>query len=129
MRINKKWLLVDDDQRDIDFIGKAISVPYDQALNLKTANLLMRSNSYAACIIDYRFARGEMTGLDLVAAIRDELPHMPIIMVSNSNGKTLAGEAGERGADAFIAKSGNAKAMGTLLHDAVTIAAIRRSKQ
>jgi len=103
-----KVLVVDNDQRILEASKALIDrLGHDAAVAASIAEALSSSRYVDAVLADYRLDNGE-DGLTLLAAIRDERPDVPAIIISAEDGEELRKQAARLGVR-VLAKPASAK--------------------
>lgn len=101
-------LIADDDEGDRRLIRRTIrssglNCDVAEAFDLAGALQSCSSVSYDCAIIDYRMPGGD--GLKGIVALREMLPHLPIIMATGQGDELIASEAIKLGAADYVPKS------------------------
>ncbi|MCD2173127.1 sensor histidine kinase [Rhizobium sp. C4] len=103
-----RLLIADDDDGDRMQLRRLIRAcglvcEIDDAMDLKEAEAACAAHLYDCAIIDYRMPGGN--GLKGIVALRDQHPHLPIIMVTGQGDELIASEAIKLGAADYVPKS------------------------
>ncbi len=103
-----RLLIADDDDGDRMQLRRLIRAcglvcEIDEALDLRDAEAACAARAYDCAIIDYRMPGGN--GLKGIVALREQHPHLPIIMVTGQGDELIATEAIKLGAADYVPKS------------------------
>jgi PAS domain S-box-containing protein len=94
------------------------------ALSAREALERIRTGTFDVVIADYQMA--DITGLDLLRIIRNDLSDMPFIIFTGKGREEVVIEAYERGVDFYVQKGGDAKAQYAELIHKIEIAVENR---
>jgi DNA-binding NtrC family response regulator len=100
----RRVLVVDDEQGIIDVFLEYLAVNYDvtSALNGKRAIELFRASRPDLMFLD--IAMPGINGLDVLKAVKELDPAIPVIMITASTDTALTGEAIKQGAFSYLPK-------------------------
>ena len=111
--MNKRFLILDTPDGDLKSLAKAFESATDGQCMLErvdSADKLMdklRSGlSWGMVVLDYLLGDGRSTGKELLAAIRQERPELPIIVTAERGDVDIAAEAIQTGANDFLVRTG-----------------------
>jgi putative two-component system response regulator len=101
-------LLVDDDPEHAALIAASIeassaNVRVVHAADIRTAAELAQGSRWTLAVIDYDLPDG--SGLDLLTAIKERTPTLPVVMLTRAGSEALAIEAFRRGASDYVVKA------------------------
>ena len=122
-------LVVDDSPLDRTLAGKMLSkergITVSYAANGADALQQIRQQMPDAVVTDLQMP--EMDGLQLVAAIKQSFPLLPVILMTAQGSEEIATEALRIGAASYVPKASLAKHLGEVVARIVSAAAIDRS--
>jgi putative two-component system response regulator len=100
-------LLVEDDPQDAELAIDALRSAFDTARivlapDAASAAELCRGSVWSLAVLDHNLPDG--TGLDVLRALRDASPQLPIVMLTGRGSERLAVEAFRRGANDYVVK-------------------------
>lgn len=104
-------LLIDDHSIVLEALSALIKrgLPSADVFTLSDADLLAplleKDPRFDAILVDLNF-KGELRGLDLIELIKTESPTTPVIVLSMHSEPAIVTQALERGANAYVSKSG-----------------------
>ncbi|NEQ33603.1 MAG: response regulator [Leptolyngbya sp. SIO4C5] len=103
-----KILIVDDDEIDRLAVRRAfrkanIPLQFDEAENCQTAIAMLRQLSFDCIFLDYRLP--DMSGLELVKALRQAGLKIPLIVLTGQGDEEIAVELMKAGASDYLSKS------------------------
>lgn len=129
MSAKRRILIVDDDPSIRSLFSRFVQ---DSGYDFRTAASLaamwkmFRSHSFDAVLLDMNLPDG--SSLDCVARIREQFPHLTIVMITANAELPQAVEAMQRGADNFLAKPVNLPSLSAYLKSGFEAGALRRHK-
>ncbi len=129
MTAKRRILIVDDDPSIRSLFSRFVQ---DSGYDFRTAASLaamwkmFRSHSFDAVLLDMNLPDG--SSLDCVAQIREQFPHLTIVMITANAELPLAVEAIQRGADNFLEKPVNLPSLSAYLKSGFEAGALRRHK-
>ncbi|MFQ5481920.1 MAG: diguanylate cyclase domain-containing protein [Nitrospinaceae bacterium] len=103
------FIMADDDPDDILLVRELIregmsetqveveGVPHPEDLDAH-----LSQNSYDLCFLDYRLGSGN--GLEILESLRENHPHLPVIMLTGQGDQKIAVEAMKQGATDYVIK-------------------------
>jgi DNA-binding NtrC family response regulator len=105
----RRVLVVDEEQAIIDVFHEHLAVEYDvtSTLNGKRAVELFRVSRPHLMFLDVAMAG--INGLDILKAVKEMDPTVPVIMITASRDHTLAAQALQEGAFSYLPKPFDAK--------------------
>ena len=101
----KRILVVDDDPDILELVTDRLQgdgYQVQPAQNGKDALGALKGSTYDGVILDIGLP--DMNGVQILQAIRQQYPHLPVVMVTASEAKDRAMAAIERGANAYLLK-------------------------
>jgi putative two-component system response regulator len=101
-------LLVDDDPDHALLAAESLEAGSDNirvvhARDVASAKELCRSSRWALAVVDYNLPDGN--GLDLLRAIKERTPTLPVVMLTGEGSEAVAIEAFRHGAADYVVKS------------------------
>ena len=119
-------LLIEDDFQDDECVRRTLSLAVEEfsfasAGRLQDAIDLLKRQDFDAALLDLSLP--DSFGIDTLLQLHQEFEELPIIVLSGVMDEELAGEAVQRGAEAFLVKG---DVTGSELAHAITSAIQRR---
>lgn len=125
-----KLLVVDDSSIDRDFIGRLLGDPSGFELEYAThgTEALERMERDLPDLVLTDLIMPEMNGLELVAAIRQKYPQVPVILMTSKGSEEVAVQALQRGAASYVPKRMLSQKLVDTLHRVAAVSGHRRGQ-
>jgi PAS domain S-box-containing protein len=124
-------LYVDDDESMLEavamFVARSGDFKIDTATSAKEALARMGEKHYDVVVCDYQMPA--MTGIDLLSTLRNQGNNVPFIIFTGMGREDVAIDALNRGAEFYLRKSGDTRAMFADLASMITQCVMRRSAE
>ncbi len=124
-------LCVDDDESMLElvamFVARSGDFKIDTAASAEEALSRMDERHYDVVVCDYQMP--EMTGIDLLSILRNQGNDVPFVIFTGKGREDVAIDALNRGADFYLQKSGDTRAMFAELANMITQSVMRRSAE
>ena len=122
---------MDDDESMLElvamFVARSGDFKIDTAASAKEALARMGERHYDVVVCDYQMP--EMTGIDLLSVLRNQGNNVPFVIFTGKGREDVAIDALNRGADFYLQKSGDTRAMFAELANMITQSVMRRSAE
>lgn len=123
-------LIVDDLPSDLNLMAGLLSKGRDwtirRAENGRTALDQVRQAAPDVVVTDLRMP--EMDGLELVEAVKQDFPHVPVILVTSRGSEETAAEALRRGASSYVPKNEMARHLQSTVDDVLQVTSKTRQQ-
>src|SRR6266850_4452956 len=97
-------LLVDDEQNIIDILQEHLAKNYDVASALDGASALKSIRAKRPDLVFLDFAMPGISGVDVLKAVKEIDPTIPVVMITANPDNAVAAEAIRRGAFSYFPK-------------------------
>jgi len=124
-------LCVDDDESMLELVAMFVThsgdFKIDTAASAREALAKISERKYDVVVCDYQMP--EMTGIDLLSILRNQGNDVPFVIFTGKGREDVAIDALNRGADFYLQKSGDTRAMFAELANMITQSVMRRSAE